>query len=100
MGALGDEGRRRPVGGLGVEVGGDGDGGVRGENVDVEAIDEKQRRLAGEIFSGKLNGHGAGFAGSERDVVIRIEDGEDAFAGLFLMQLQMCHKRDGGRGVE
>ena len=99
MGGLCDEARCGPVRRLGVEVGSDGNGGVGGIDVDIEAVDKEQRSLFVEGFGGALDGDGAGFAGGECDVVFRIEDRENTLAGFFSMQLQVSHERDGGRGI-
>jgi hypothetical protein len=106
-GSGGDKVGGGPVGGLGVFVEGDGDGGSDGIHGDVIAVDEDRwvwRTVGGEVFGGGFDGDLAGLAGDEGDVVVGVEDGEDA--GVLLipchclaMELEVGHEGDGFGGV-
>ncbi len=80
--------------GLSVEVGCDGDGAVDRFYIYVEAVQFNQRVISLQIFSPQVFGRGFDFDGGvfarhEGDVVVRIKDGQDAVATLFLMKLKM-----------
>ena len=96
---FGDDVGCGPMGGLSVEVGGDGDCACGWLYVYVEAVDQEQGCVVREVFCGGLNREGAGFAGDQRDVVVGVEDRQDAFAGLLLVELQVGHQGDGVGGV-
>ena len=93
---VGDDVGGGPVGGLGVQVESDAVGGL---DVDVEAVEEQEGRVVLEVLCGGLDGDGAGLSGDEGDVVVGVEDGEDAAAGLLLVELEVGHQGDGWGGV-
>ena len=100
--ACGDHGQSGggPVGDLCIDVGGEGGVGIGdGIDVDVPAIEDDERRIAFEVGEGCVNRDGAAFAGREGDVVIRIENGEDAVAGGFAAKLEVGHEGDGFAGI-
>jgi len=71
---------------------------VAGAKRRVPTIEDDERVFFFEIALRGLDADGPGFIGQQRDVIVTVEDGQDALPG-FAAQLHVSHQGDAVRGI-